>query len=81
MNAGMTGRPSSSPTLPANAHFGWGETQLLAIDHQLLPGIYRCTFDTLSYYAAKGQTCFYPEVPIIFVRLPGPSFNSLFFRP
>eukprot|EP00961_Rhodomonas_salina_P154845 2085730-Rhodomonas_salina.1 len=41
--------------------------QLLAIDHKLLPGVYRCTFDTKAYYAAKGEQCFYPEVPIIFV--------------
>lgn len=32
----------------------------------LRPGIYRITFQTGPYYAAKGQRCFYPYASIAF---------------
>ena len=41
-------------------------SQLLPVDHKLQAGVYKCIFDTKSYYAAQGQRGFYPEVPIIF---------------
>jgi 5-hydroxyisourate hydrolase len=34
--------------------------------HKLVPGVYRCDFDTGAYFAAQGTTGFYPEVNIIF---------------
>ncbi len=44
----------------------FGALQLLPVDHALEIAIYKCTFDTKTYYASQGQTGFYPEVPIIF---------------
>ena len=33
----------------------------------LQPGDYRLSFDTASYFAATGQTGFFPEVTLVFV--------------
>jgi 5-hydroxyisourate hydrolase len=30
------------------------------------PGTYRLVFDTASYFAASGQSCFFPEVSLTF---------------
>lgn len=34
-------------------------------------GVFRITFETGAWYAAKGERCFYPRVPIIF-EIPAP---------
>lgn len=39
---------------------------LLAIEDELVIGIYRITFDTGSYYRHKGQESFYPQVVVVF---------------
>ncbi|KAJ1482834.1 hypothetical protein T484DRAFT_1623766 [Baffinella frigidus] len=71
-----TGRPAQGVHILLEAQRGsaWveigkGETnsdgrcpKLLPVDHKLVAGIYRCTFDTAQYYAASGQRCFYPQV-------------------
>ncbi len=33
----------------------------------LQPGTYRLVFNTAAYYAASGQTCFYPEISLTFI--------------
>ena len=40
---------------------------LLSLDHDLLPGTYRVTFDTAAYLEKTKQKIFYPEVSIVFV--------------
>mmetsp|Transcript_12542 Transcript_12542/g.18207 ORF Transcript_12542/g.18207 Transcript_12542/m.18207 type:complete len:134 (+) Transcript_12542:62-463(+) len=75
-----TGKPATDVkvTLDMKSISGWQEIggdftnvdgrcpKLLPVDYVLTPGLYRCTFDTASYYAKMGEKCFYPEVPIIF---------------
>uniref|UniRef100_A0A0G4ICX5 5-hydroxyisourate hydrolase n=1 Tax=Chromera velia CCMP2878 TaxID=1169474 RepID=A0A0G4ICX5_9ALVE len=33
---------------------------------KLEPGVYRMTFHTGAYFAAKGEKCFYPECTVVF---------------
>eukprot|EP00288_Rhodomonas_lens_P005451 CAMPEP_0177727640 /NCGR_PEP_ID=MMETSP0484_2-20121128/20434_1 /TAXON_ID=354590 /ORGANISM="Rhodomonas lens, Strain RHODO" /LENGTH=118 /DNA_ID=CAMNT_0019240317 /DNA_START=6 /DNA_END=362 /DNA_ORIENTATION=- len=40
--------------------------QLLDVGHKLIPGVYRCTFDTKAYFEATGQRGFFPEVAVMF---------------
>lgn len=49
-------------------------TNLLAPDHQLAPGRYRMTFDTLAYFRAIGTEGFYPVVQVVF-DLKGPGHH------
>ncbi|WP_219416695.1 hydroxyisourate hydrolase [Pseudonocardia nigra] len=42
-----------------------GRCRTLAPD-DLEAGTYRLDFDTETYFAASGQTGFYPEVPVVF---------------
>lgn len=39
---------------------------------ELVKGTYRVTFDTETYFRAKGAPCFYPEVAVMF-RVEDPS--------
>jgi 5-hydroxyisourate hydrolase len=39
---------------------------LLPEDTKLMIGVYRLTFDTLTYHAQVGEGGFYPYVPVIF---------------
>lgn len=41
-------------------------TNLLPEDAALTAGIYRLTFDTLTYQSSQGEKGFYPYVPVIF---------------
>ena len=39
---------------------------LLPGGHELVEGVYRLTFDTALYFAARDAPAFYPEVSIVF---------------
>ena len=39
---------------------------LLAEGSRLDPGVYRITFGTGDYFAAKGQSAFFPEAAVVF---------------
>ena len=41
--------------------------QLLPADFKLAPGVYRLTFDTAAYFAARHSEGFYPRVTVSFV--------------
>ena len=40
---------------------------LLPVDFNLQPGIYRLAFDTAAYFEAHGSRSFYPHVSIVFL--------------
>ena len=40
--------------------------RLLPDGTALIPGDYRLSFDTTTYFAARGGECFYPEVAVTF---------------
>jgi 5-hydroxyisourate hydrolase len=44
-----------------------GRAQGLLGAEPLGVGLYRLTFETNAYFAARGQPAFYPEVPVLFV--------------
>jgi 5-hydroxyisourate hydrolase len=45
--------------------------ELLPQDVPLQPAVYRLTFDSGTYFAARGTNAFYPEVSVVFeVREP-----------
>jgi 5-hydroxyisourate hydrolase len=51
--------------------------QLLPDDKQFGPGIYRLTFETLSYHADHGSEALYPAVQITFQARDGESHFHL----
>ena len=74
-----TGRPAAGVpvTLERQADRGWhsagqgvtkqdGRVTDLLAGSTLAPGTYRLTFDTASYFKAKNQPAFYPQVQVMF---------------
>ena len=62
---------------------GWGETDadgrlrdLLPEEHAPAPGVYRLTFETGAYFAARGVESFYPVAVVVFeVRAAGEHYH------
>jgi len=72
-----TGMPARGMefTLDISTTSGWRQLCTMRTDDEgrankglpsLVPGVYRLTFDSNSYFMAQGSGCFYPTVPVIF---------------
>jgi 5-hydroxyisourate hydrolase len=78
-----TGRPAAGIRVRLDRSLGDGEWALAAegqadgdgrlrLPNDLEPGVYRVTFGTGAYFAARGAASFYPEVTVTFSAIvPG----------